>query len=445
MNRSVFGSAFDRVVVINLDRRADRMSSLRDQLNLLEIGYTRHSATDGKALSVAREWQDYMRTPSAVPDSTRPVTDWRDFYLGDKPRNSRVAFFESERNERAISTPGAWGLFRSMTGVIEKALKDNVESLLILEDDVRFHRDTVEIWPKVYSELPTNWQVFQLGAMQLHWEDDWINWHSQHLYKCQGSSIAAHAVALKNEAMRAVLERSNQPDLPFDIGALQEVKRLFQDRCFTAYPNLAIQDTQDSEIGMSKIFEREAKKLDNAYRWNWADYKPTDLRPFNTFSKTMNKINSANTPPTSEVTYLQPYSAAPGSADRVIVVFGPENTETASAFIAMLKQQKDSGEIAPIVLIDDMIHIPLLREAELAFEYVPTPETYDKVLGPFRDTRIMVERRLSIIRRKWLPRRIIALGPNSHARLETWRSSPFEQADLGPDLVSDEDLFREIE
>jgi GR25 family glycosyltransferase involved in LPS biosynthesis len=382
-----------------------------------------------------------MCSQAAVSDAARPVADWRDFYLGDKPRASRVAYFEKERGERAIATAGAWGLFQSMISVITTALNDGVESLLILEDDVRFHRDTIELWPKVLSELPRDWQVFQLGAMQLHWQDDWINWHSQHLYKCLGSSIAAHAVALKRDAMQAVLDRAHVADLPFDIGALQEVKRLFEDQCFTAYPNLAIQDTQDSEIGMSKIFDRESRKPDNVYRWNWSDYDPAELRPYDT------GIRSATTKiaATSGVTYLQPYSAAPGSADRVIVVFGPDSEDSAIALTDMLRQQKASGEIAPIVVIDDMVHIPLLRAAELAFEYVPTPDTYRAVLDPGRDARMMIERRLSIIRRKWRPLRIIALGPLSQERLETWRASPFEQGTLGPDLVSDDILLGGVE
>lgn len=445
MARSVFGTAFDRVVVINLDRRADRMSSVREQLAKLGVDYTRHPAIDGKDPEVAKEWHAYMRGAAAMPDQMRQVNGWRDFYLGDKPHSSRVAFFETERKSRGISTPGAWGLFRSMRRVIEKALADKVGSLLILEDDVRFHRDTIDLWPKVLSELPADWQVLQLGAMQTHWEDNWIDWHSQHLYKCQGSSFAAHAIALKTNAMRAVIARSKELDLPFDIGALQEAKRLYRGQCYTAYPNLVIQDTQDSEIGMSQIFEREAQKADNKYRWHWPDYVLADLRPFNT----QWSVKSDQAAPTrlrdQNVGFLQPYSVRPGSAERVIVIFGPDTDASAEAYIKMLKEQKDDGDIAPIVLIDSMHYIPALREAELAFEYVPTAKAYREVLRADRDPRMVVERRLSIIRRKWLPRRIIALGDAAQSRLDTWRASPFEQSELGADLATDEDLRGMIE
>ncbi len=438
MSKSVFGNTFERIVVINLDRRADRMSSVRTQLAKLGMAYTRHPATDGRAPEVAREWRGYTMTPQVGPDPDRPVNGWRDFYLGDKPRASRIAFFEQDRACRAIATAGAWGLFKSMRRVIEKAVADKVGSLLILEDDVRFHRDTLDLWPRVASELPRDWQVFQLGAMQLHWEDSWIKWHSQHLYRCMGSSFAAHAIALKRDAMMAALERSKQMDLPIDIGALTEVKRLFRDKCFTAYPNIVIQDPQDSEIGMSQVMDREAKKTQNMYRWHWPDYEPEALRPYNIgwddkadkTSKSAEKITG----------FLQPYGAPHGSVERVVIVFGPSSDQEAANFISMLHGQKQAGEIAPIVVLDDMAYIPALRAAELAFEYVPGPQQYAKTLRADRDPNITIERRLSIIRRKWLPRRIMALGDAAQDRMAMWRASPFEKFDPGADLSADTGL-----
>lgn len=427
---SIFRSFFDRVVVINLDRRPDRMSRVAAQLEALNIRYVRQPATDGTLPEVTMQWQLYKQAPKHAGDPHRPVLDWQDFYLGDKPHASRIAFYEAMRGAPAISTAGAWGLYLSMRTAIQTALADNVERLLLLEDDAVFHKDTIDIWPKVHSELPGDWQILQLGAMQIHWEESWIDWHSQHLYRCNGSSFATHAIGLGRQAMAAIMERARVPDLPFDIGPLTEVKRLFRQHSYTAYPNIAIQEGLDTDIGMSKIFFRERSKRDNVYRWNWVDYGLTMPQ------SEPEKITPADPAvPSNATAFLQPYGMAPGAAERVIIIFGPKKASDAESFIKMLSSLKDAGEVAPIVLIDDLAHIPALRSAKLAFEYVATPETYAAILPSSRKIELVIARRLSILRRKWLPRRIMALGEGAHRRLELWRSSPFEQAELGADLA----------
>ena len=128
---------------------------------------------------------------------------------------------------------------------------------MILEDDVLFHRDTLARLAATVRSLPPDWAVLQLGAMQLHWEESWITWHGADLYRCNGSSFGAHAVALRREVLPDLLERCRRRDLPFDTGALQEIKRTYRQRCFTCFPNLAIQDARDSEIGMSRLSAAE--------------------------------------------------------------------------------------------------------------------------------------------------------------------------------------------
>ena len=440
MQTSVFEDLFEHVVVINLDRRKDRMSAVADQLTRLGVQFERFSAFDGQTPQVAAEWQAYSDKQRSLSNDPRQVENWRDFYLGDKPHEARVQFFEKNRGQPAIATTGAWGVYRSMRSVIQNAVASNVESLLILEDDVLFHRDTVEIWQKVTAELPKNWQILQLGAMQLHWEDDWIEWHSQHLYKCLGSSLACHAVALRSDAMRAILARSHDPDLPFDIGPMTEVKRIYQNRCFTVYPNLAIQDAKDSEIGMSQIFASEAKKTNNVYRWDWSLYGPSTLRANGSTTKKATGVRAPrNDAPPEIVSGLQPYSAPEGAAERFIFIFSSENEIMTDRYALLLKEQKDKGKIAPIALIDDLKLVPLLRQNGIVFEYVPSAKRYAAGLPSNRDPELVIARRLHLLRIKWRPRRIIALGSAAEARLAYWRKSPFEQSSMGPDLLTEPD------
>jgi GR25 family glycosyltransferase involved in LPS biosynthesis len=264
---------FSKVIVINLDRRRDRYRAIQAQLDLLGIRAARFAAVDGKDRRILDEWKEYAAGPLVMPRDDDPtVSTSRQFYLEDKSDRARVAFVEQREGKKAIATAGAWGLLLSMTEVIQQAVIEGWPSLLILEDDALFHKDTKALFDHGLDQLPADWAILQLGAMQTHWEPSWITWHSKNLYKCNGSSIAAHAVGLRSEVFPALLEASRKRDLPFDIGALHVVKRRYRDRSFTCFPNLVIQDATDSEIGMSEIFFREARQETNIYRWQISHY-----------------------------------------------------------------------------------------------------------------------------------------------------------------------------
>jgi hypothetical protein len=73
--------------------------------------------------------------------------------------------------------------------------------------------------------------------------------------------------------------KSEEMMLPFDLGALHTVKRMFASRCFVMYPNLFIQDTTDTDIGDSAVQLSEAAKPHNVYRWRTVDYERPSANP----------------------------------------------------------------------------------------------------------------------------------------------------------------------
>ena len=101
---------FDKVIVINLDRRTDRMEKLAPQLEKLDIQYKRFSAVDGKKLDI---------------------------------------------------DPIVAGL-RSHLQVMKQIAGQRV---LILEDDALFVEDFNEKFEKVMQTLPEDWDIFYLGAL----------------------------------------------------------------------------------------------------------------------------------------------------------------------------------------------------------------------------------------------------------------------------------------
>ena len=266
---------FERTLVINLDRRPDRWQEMQGQLDRVGIAAERVSAVDGSLPEVRAEYDAYAAQPLVpLPDHVRDLEFDTAFYINAPCQVARVAQLEHARKRKAIASAGAWGYLRTYRSILEKALADQVETLLILDDDVLFHRNLEELFGKVAQELPQDWQVLQLGTLQHNWSHPWFEPVSGHLYRTNGAAIGSHAVGLRFEAIASILDHVSRMDLPFDIGALSAMTQAFPDQCFVTLPNLAIQRLgRTSDINTSRF--QETSTIDEVaarYRWNLADY-----------------------------------------------------------------------------------------------------------------------------------------------------------------------------
>jgi glycosyltransferase involved in cell wall biosynthesis/GR25 family glycosyltransferase involved in LPS biosynthesis len=269
---------FDKVFVLNLDRRPDRLRAVKAQMDALGIEFERYTAVDGKAKPHIDEWMAYSQKPLVeTPEGVKKLTRSKDFYQSYDSPVARTAYLEAKIKAKAIRTPGAWGYMKSYIGILEKALHEGYRSVLVLDDDALFHRDFKSLFAKAVRELPDDWKIFQLGALQYDWGDDWITKHSEHLYLCNGSSVGSHATGIHRSVIPALLHQASRFDLPLDVGALCYVKRAFAEKSFTVLPNLIIQDTSESDIASSDVQQSEGQKRANVYRWVLEDYPMPNL------------------------------------------------------------------------------------------------------------------------------------------------------------------------
>nr|WP_314262213.1 glycosyltransferase family 25 protein [uncultured Devosia sp.] len=88
--------------------------------------------------------------------------------LGLPVDGGRVAFHEAKRpsDPGGFQTIGARGCFFSHLGILEAALDDGVENVLIVEDDLDFSRDAEHLLPAALGQLATrHWDVFYGGLL----------------------------------------------------------------------------------------------------------------------------------------------------------------------------------------------------------------------------------------------------------------------------------------
>ncbi len=112
---------FDRIALINLDKRTDRLGAFKAKVSPYPVlhDYVRYRAVHGDTVTVP-------------------------------------GFF--------ISGGGAWGCRQSHLRVLEDAMLDGVETLLVFEDDVRFASNFESKLKRFMSEVPDDWEGLMIGG-----------------------------------------------------------------------------------------------------------------------------------------------------------------------------------------------------------------------------------------------------------------------------------------
>ena len=113
---------FDRVVVINLKRRSDRLDRFWNHYETIRWPFKRpvvFEAVDGSKIPVPEGWK---------------------------------------------AGTGAWGCMQSHRQILEKALMDGCQSILILEDDAYFVPQFAGAVSRFIEDLPSDWEGLMIGG-----------------------------------------------------------------------------------------------------------------------------------------------------------------------------------------------------------------------------------------------------------------------------------------
>jgi GR25 family glycosyltransferase involved in LPS biosynthesis len=184
---------FDKVIVINLDRRTDRMEKLAPQLEKLDIQYERFSAVDGKKLDID------------------PI----------------VAGLQSHLQ-----------IMKQIAG----------QRVLILEDDAQFVEDFNEKFEKVMQTLPEDWDIFYLGAL-VPKDVGLVRMVNRH-WGIQVLTTGSQAYCINPSRLEYFISKLEDYNFYIDIGLRDFAKDL---KAYITQPNLVVQFPSYSDLRLKEV------------------------------------------------------------------------------------------------------------------------------------------------------------------------------------------------
>ena len=189
--------------------------------------------------------------------------------------------------QRGLKTIGSFCILKGFKDMILDAKKKNYESILILQDDLIFHKnfinnfqylktlyaDFTEIYNSDNSNNSNNlnnikWKLLYFGASQHIFPNDYNHTKKYLFYNPQGTADGAFAVGIHNSVFDEILSEINKFNISVDTGALRHIQRKYPNDCYVFTENIIIADIRISDLRNERSFDGIGKR----FGWNIDNY-----------------------------------------------------------------------------------------------------------------------------------------------------------------------------
>lgn len=273
-------SMIDKVYLINLDARPDRLFRASRYLNNLHI--------------------DYERIAGKIP----------------------------KINEFAgITSVGALGCLQSHICVLHDAVKHDYDAILILEDDFVPHKRFLERQDEIFNLLQSDADIIYLGCSQHNFGTHEFISHDGY-YEAK-KSRGTFAYIVKKHMFSVLLRQFEKYDMNADV-SMEYIQEMH--KCYVIYENLMIADLNDSNISTRRDIYKYATK----FGWNNQNYYndiSVIVPVYNGSDYLLECLNSIKNQEISNFELIIVNDASSDSTDAIIRNFSQRNPDVAISYV----------------------------------------------------------------------------------------------------------------
>ena len=234
---------FDKIFIINLNRRPDRWSKMEQKMKKYGItNYTRVEAVDGELCQnkIHAKHQIFCKMIQNSIDS-----------------------------KRTPLLKGEVGLILSTIEVLKIAIKNNYKRILLLDDDIVFHKNFHKEFNRIVKPLD-GWKLLYLGTTCAYTRQFVVNNNIATFPKDIKRFWGTYAYGIDSSIYKEYMLLLLNSLTPLDSEPIHTLLRKYNEDCYLVCPYLMIADVADkSDIrNISYNLEYYAK----VYNWNTALY-----------------------------------------------------------------------------------------------------------------------------------------------------------------------------
>jgi GR25 family glycosyltransferase involved in LPS biosynthesis len=163
---------FDKVFLINLKKRTDRLNDFIEQVNKFDLG---------------------------------KFEIFEAYDLTDKTSKELDINF----------SPGAHGLITTNIEILKKSIEENYQTICIIEDDC-FFKDNISEIDTYYNFLPSDWDILYFGGNHNHSGGPPPIKINEHVIKLQ-HTYTTHFVCIKRHMFEGLIEEFSKFICPIDL------------------------------------------------------------------------------------------------------------------------------------------------------------------------------------------------------------------------------------